>query len=185
MDDILINPDFYDLFAEPALAILLALWLVSMAAMRLWSERATGWVLLAGMSVIFWVAWQPVLTQVIYGIPVLTSQTQLAMQAGSADPLRDRDPIFQLLRAYRDDAPAYPLAIVEDPHGEAARWARYYLYPRQVVSTTAEAVAGAAPGPDDPPRDVLSLGMPAFPASIQVSLKERHDNWVLFQVRQW
>lgn len=179
MDDIALNPDLFDPFRSPLLLGILCAWL---AVIIIWRKRPMP--ALAGLIVIYMVAWRPVSGYVVQSLPKLVAHTKVTWQRGTTAWYREQDPVYRLLQLYVAANPAYPLAIVDDPGGEATRWARYYLFPRPVLPATAEALASAAPAPGEPPRYALSRGMPALPAELDLSIEGRYAEWVLFKVRK-
>jgi hypothetical protein len=184
MEDIAVNTDFYDLFSRPFVSALIVLWLSSVAAARYFGAAWSRRIALGGLGLVFVVSSQPVLYTADQLVPELIDQTKVNRAAGSADSLRERDPIFRLFQVYVELSPAYPLAVINDPDGEALRWARYYLHPRGVVRATAEGLADTAPRPKDPPRYALSRGSPALPAGVNIFIEARHEDWLLFKVQR-
>ncbi len=184
MDDIAVNPESYDLFREPALLALTATWFALIFIFRFVKPRVSEVLVYLGGAILVFAALVPVIQYTIDEVPLLIRQTKTQLETGSADTLRERDPIFGLVKAYRTSDPGFPLAVVsqvEDP--ETIKWAAYYLYPRPVVRTTVENLANAVPERNEPPRFVLAKGTPALPADVDVTIESRLGDWVLFTMR--
>jgi hypothetical protein len=182
MDDIALNPDYYDLFREPVLLMMAGAWLLLVVAFRRIRPRFADSILLAGCIVMLAVSWQPVWDYLKVEVPVLVEQSKAQWKSGSADSLRERDPVFGLLQIYLKSNPALPLAVLNDHAGETFRWAAYYLYPRPVILATPEGLANAVPAPGEPARYVLSRGTPSLPADLNIAIEGRVDDWLLFRV---
>lgn len=182
MDDIAINPDFYDLFGEPVLLGIVIAWLALVFLIRFFRPAAADTVAYTGMVLVFLTAASPVAEYVAAEIKVLRPQTATAWRSRSVDGVRERDPVFQILQLYLQNNPAQPLAVIDDPDGEAYRWSSYYLYPRPVEKSTAEALGRTVAG-SNVSRFVISRGMPAFAADVNVSMEARHDDWMLIKIQ--
>ncbi len=181
MDDIFINPEPYDLFGEPALAIVAGVWLTAILLLRLRSRRAAAGVAFGGLVVVTVVTFRPIISYLGPEIGVLAAQTSLVLEEGNADPQRERDPVFALLQTFRKGGVTDALAVVDDPRGEGERWARYYLHPHPVVRTDAQELAALVSEAGEA-RYALSRGAPAMPADVRLSVEERHGEWMLLRV---
>lgn len=183
MDDLLINPAVYDPFTAPVVLFILAgLWLLALPVMRWLAPKWSSRLLWSGAAVVLLASLETVVGHTVPELGELKDNSRLVIEEGSADLLRERDPVFALLNVYRQAASPYPLAVVDDRDGEAERWARYYVHPREVVSADVETLQQELAGDLDGPRYFLSRGAPALPADVQVSIEGRHEDWLLFQV---
>jgi hypothetical protein len=183
MDDIALNPDFYDLFREPVLAGAAFGWLFLLLALRAFSQRASDVFFYIGAFILGATAADPVLAYVKAEVPLLIEQSKLEWQAKSADPLRERDPFFALLQVYLKANPSHPLTVVSSEDGDTIRWARYYLSPRPVVLATEEQLANFLPSPDEPARWILTNKTPRVPADADLAVEGRVDDWLLFRLQ--
>ncbi len=182
MDDLFIDPERFDLFSEPALAMVTFGWLALLLLLRRVAPRAGRILLGLALAAILLTAADPVFEYAATVTPVAKRQTEAVLEAGSADPIRERDPVFALLGPYRREAAGRPLTVIDDPNGEGLRWARYYVHPHPVLNVDPAALATSAPAEGEGPLFVLSRGMPAVPATLAVEMVERHGEWMLFRV---
>jgi hypothetical protein len=184
MDDIAVNPDLYDPFREPVLLAVAGAFLLVILLLRLFAPRKTDAIVYLGAFMVTTVALDPVLRYAYAEARLVWRQTAVLRQIGSADPLRERDPLFGLLQMYLKANPAHPLVVVDDEKGETARWAAYYLAPRPIVRASERILADAVPAPGDPPRWVLTGGgMPALPENADVNIEGRVGNWILLRLQ--
>lgn len=182
MDDIALNPDYYDLFREPVLVGVVVAWLGLILLMRLVAPRKVDIMVYLGAFALGATALDPVLLYARAELPLLAKQTALLRKAGSADALRERDPLFGLLQIYLKSNPATPLVVIEDETGETERWAAYYLAPRPIVRSPLTGLAGLVPESGDASRWVLAKQMPPMPEGAAVSIEGRVDDWLLIKL---
>lgn len=184
MDDIAVNPDRYDLFQEPALLAAAAAWLLLILLLRLVAPRKTDAALYIGACMVTAVALDPVLRYAYAEARLLWKQTGVLRKLGSADLLRERDPLFGLLQIYLKSDPASALVVIDDEKGETSRWAAYYLAPRPILRANARILTDAVPAPGDPSRWVLvGGGMPPLPDTADVSIEGRVGDWLLLRLQ--
>ena len=184
MDDIALNPDLYDLFSEPALLALTAAWFLALAVLQAFAPRISRTLLVTGGVMVSLAAADPVLSYLGSEVRLLRSQTATLRANHSADFLRARDPLFELLAEFRGRVGNEPLAVVDDrPGGDLYRWAAYYQFPVTVAVSTPALLARAITT-DGKPRFALTQGAPAFPADLNLSMEARHGDWILFRVEK-
>ena len=184
MDDIALNPDLYDLFSEPALLALTAAWLLALALLQGFAPRISRVLLIAGGVLVSLSAADPVLSYLGSEVRLLRTQTATLRVNRSADFLRARDPLFELLTEFRGRAGNEPLAVVDDkPGGDLYRWTAYYQHPITVYAATPALLARSIAA-DGKPRYALTQGAPAFPADLNLSMEARHGDWILFRVEK-
>lgn len=182
MDDITLNPDYYDLFREPVLVGVVFAWLAVILLLRLLKSRQVDLVVYLGAFAVGATALDPVLLYAKNEIQLLAKQTAFLRKAGSADALRERDPLFGLLQIYLKSNPDMPLVVIQDETGETERWAAYYLAPRPIVRSPAGGLSGLVPEAGDAARWVLAKQMPPIPAGAAVSIEGRVDDWLLIKL---
>lgn len=184
MDHLLINALLEDFTAPVLHFVLIGLWIAGLLAMRFLAPKWSTRLLWGGTVVIVLLAVDSVLSHTIPEMGELREESRIVVEHRSADVLRARrDPIFILLHGYREATSRHPLMIMDDPDGEAEQWARYYVYPKRVVSVDLATLQRTLLIDSSSPRYILSRGAPALPADVQVDIAERHDEWLLFYVQ--
>ena len=187
MDELLLQPTIYAPFEAPLfLFLLIGLWFLLIVVLRRVSPRWSTRAVWSGAALLLLCSFEAVVSAVVPEMGELREQTSVIREHGSADPLREYDPVFALVNHYRQADTPLPLVVVDDEEGQMLAWARYYVHPRKAVPVDPHHLSEQFERYPRLAHYILAHGNVALPVppGMQVDVADRHEEWILFHVRE-